>query len=191
MNYTIQNLDPIIRDHVVYAMGAGLIPIPMLDIAAVTVIQLDMLRQLCAKKGVDFNESQGKAWVAALTGSTLSRMAAGAVKIIPGIGSLLGGVTMSVLSGASTYAIGRVAEESLAKGGSIFDFDMKEAKAKYEEAFREGKTAAEDIKRDAETKKPAEEDVYAALEKLGKLRDSGVITAEEFEEKKKKLMEKI
>lgn len=191
---SFQDTNPIIKSHVVYAMGAGLIPIPMLDIAAVTAIQLDMIRQLCNEKGVDFNESQGKAWVAALTGSSLARMAAGAVKFIPGIGSLLGGVTMSVLSGASTYAVGRVAEDYLTTGRSIFDAEPAEAKSKYETAFEEGKKAAQAWKKDGEAAKnqaPGKDEVYDALEKLGRLKESGVLTQEEFDAKKKKLLDLI
>ncbi|WP_119728321.1 PH domain-containing protein [Thermomonospora amylolytica] len=37
----------------------------------------------------------------------------------------------------------------------------------------------------------SQEDVFAALEKLGKLRDAGVVTAEEFEAKKKELLDRI
>jgi uncharacterized protein (DUF697 family) len=193
MSPDIEDLDPIIRDHVLYAMGAGLIPIPMIDVAAVTAVQLDMIRQLCKKNGVDFNETQGKAWVAALTGSTLSRLAAGVVKLIPGVGTILGGVTMSILSGASTYAVGRVAEESLQKNGSIFEMDFAKAKKRYDEAFEQGKEVAETLKKEAEAKKnvPASEDVFTTLEKLGKLKESGVITEEEFEAKKKDLLSRI
>jgi hypothetical protein len=36
-----------------------------------------------------------------------------------------------------------------------------------------------------------EEDVFAALEKLGKLRDMGIVTPEEFEAKKKDLLDRI
>ena len=36
--------DGIIKSHVVWAMGGGLIPVPLFDIAAVTAIQMDMLR---------------------------------------------------------------------------------------------------------------------------------------------------
>lgn len=35
------------------------------------------------------------------------------------------------------------------------------------------------------------EDVFAALEKLGRLRDAGVVTSEEFEAKKKELLDRI
>ena len=38
--------DEIIRSHVLWALGAGLMPVPLFDIAAVTAVQMDMLKQL-------------------------------------------------------------------------------------------------------------------------------------------------
>ena len=38
--------DQIIRKHVLWSMGAGLMPVPLFDIAAVTAVQMDMLKQL-------------------------------------------------------------------------------------------------------------------------------------------------
>ncbi|MCB0572184.1 MAG: DUF697 domain-containing protein, partial [Phaeodactylibacter sp.] len=36
----------IVKNHVLISMGAGLVPIPILDIAAVTAVQLDMVKNL-------------------------------------------------------------------------------------------------------------------------------------------------
>ena len=42
-----KHADTIIRNHIVWSMGAGMIPIPIADFFAVSAIQLDMVRQLC------------------------------------------------------------------------------------------------------------------------------------------------
>ena len=57
---------------------------------------------------IDFSEQAGKASITALTSSGLARLGARAVKFIPGVGTILGGVAMGVLSGASSYALGQV-----------------------------------------------------------------------------------
>src|ERR1700742_4189273 len=101
--------EAIINQHITWAMGAGLVPVPILAIAAVSAIQLDMLKQLATLYGVRYSESEGKAWLSALSGSILAKIAANAFKLIPGIGSILGGISMAALSGASTYALGQVA----------------------------------------------------------------------------------
>ena len=62
-----------IRNHVIWSMGAGLIPVLVADIFAVSALQLDMIRQMCRVYDVDFQETQGKAIVTALTSSTLAR----------------------------------------------------------------------------------------------------------------------
>jgi uncharacterized protein (DUF697 family) len=182
-----QAKDKIIRAHVLWAMGAGLIPIPLLDIAAVTGIQLDLLRQLAALYGVDYARSSGKAFVSALTGSTFAAIGSSIVKALPGIGTVLGGVSMSVLSGASTYAVGQVAAAHFANHLSLADLDLAHAKRAYKDAFEQGKTYVSDLEKD----RAAATDVYKSLERLGQLREKGIITEAEFEAKKKELLDRL
>jgi uncharacterized protein (DUF697 family) len=147
-----------IRQHVLFSMGAGLIPLPVADFLAVTAVQVDMIRSLCNVYGTDFQESQGKAIVSALTGSGLSRLGASAlVKAIPGVGSVIGGASMAVLSGASTYAIGQVFKLHFETGGTILDFDTNRFKKYYDEQFEKGKKVAEDIKYEETQKKTEQE----------------------------------
>lgn len=47
-NHRDQEADAVIRNHLVWAMGAGFIPVPIADFFAVGAIQLDMVRQLCS-----------------------------------------------------------------------------------------------------------------------------------------------
>jgi uncharacterized protein (DUF697 family) len=100
--------ETIIRNRVIFAAGGGMIPIPLIDIAAVTMVQLDLLQQLCQLYGVNYSRASGRSLITALTSSVLARLGASAVKAIPGIGSILGGVSNAILSGAATYAVGEV-----------------------------------------------------------------------------------
>lgn len=178
----------IVKSHVLYSLGAGLVPIPLLDIAAVSVVQLDMLKQLAKVYDEDFKESAGKGWISAITGSTMARMGASLVKTIPGIGSILGGVTMSVLSGASTYAIGQVFIWHFSTGGNFMDFNFEKAKEIYEREFETGKKVAKEMERKKETGTVKEDDVYTKLEKLANLKAKGVISEEDFNDQKKRLL---
>ncbi len=177
----------IIRAHVLWAMGAGLIPIPLLDIAAVTAIQVDMLQQLAREHDMDFSQSSGKAYVTALAGGTLARLGASAVKIIPGIGTALGLVSMPILSGASTYAVGQVALRNFSNGVPITNIDIDDAKQAYKKAYEKGKSYVKDL----DDKQDEAVDVYKSLEKLGDLRDKGLITEKEFEAKKQELLGRL
>ncbi len=186
-----EKADKIVHDHIMWSMGAGLVPVPLLDVAAVTVIQIDMIKQLCRAYKIKYSETQGKAWVAALTGSTSARVGASVVlKLIPGYGTIVGGVSMSVLSGASTYAVGQIAISHFESGGDFLNIDLEGMKKAYKDKFEEGKKVASDMKGEKET--PVDEaDVYEKLEKLGNLKEKGIITEEEFEAKKKELLAKI
>lgn len=202
-----KHADTIIRNHVVWSMGAGFIPILVADIFAVSALQLDMIRQLTRVYGVNYQETQGKAIVTALTSSTLARVGAGSlVKLIPGIGSLLGGATVSVFAGASTFALGEVFKKHFETGGTILDFDPGRLRKMYKEKFEKGKKVAEELRKKKEnqsaegstngdtqpTQKADEQvDVIAKLKELSNLRDAGVLTEAEFDRMKAKLLEKF
>ncbi len=205
--------DTIIRNHVIWSMGAGLIPILVADIFAVSALQLDMIRQMCRVYDLDFKETQGKAIVTALTGTTLARIGAGSViKLIPGVGSVIGGATVSVFAGASTYALGEVFKKHFESGGTILDFDPDRLRKYYAEKFEKGKKMVKDMRKEEDSKgtpppppapapKPAtepvveevveENDVLAKLKELGELKNNGIITEEEFAQMKKKLIDEF
>ncbi|MEM7593696.1 MAG: DUF697 domain-containing protein [Cyanobacteria bacterium P01_A01_bin.83] len=177
----------IIRSHVLWSMGGGLIPIPLVDFAAVTAIQLEMLQQLAELYGVNYSKSMGKAFVSALTGTTIARLGASFLKAIPGVGTVLGGATMSLTSGASTYAVGQVAISHFANSGNLSNFVEDQLRKAYEEAFQQGKSYVSDL----ENNKEQAADVYQTLEKLGKLREQGILTEDEFQTKKRQLLDRL
>ena len=185
--------DKIINKHVIWALGGGLIPFPMLDFAAVTAIQMDMLSQITTLYQIKYDASTGKRMVGALTGTTFAKIGSSFLKLIPGIGTVIGGVSMSILSGASTYAIGQVAVEHFESGGDLFNIDLETARKNYDKAFDEGKEVAENLRKAAESTHTADdnEDVFVKLEKLAGLRDKGIITEEEFQAQKEKLLNQV
>ncbi|MBT8221420.1 MAG: DUF697 domain-containing protein [Bacteroidia bacterium] len=150
--------ETIIRNHVIWSMGAGLIPVLIADIFAVSALQLDMIRQLCRAYDQDFSETQGKAIVTSLTSSTLARLGARSlIKLIPGVGSIIGGMTVSIFAGASTYALGEVFKKHFDSGGTILDFDPDRLKKYYQEKFEKGKKVASELKKNKKAQKEAKE----------------------------------
>jgi uncharacterized protein (DUF697 family) len=186
----MKTIDEIIRNHVLYSMGAGLIPVPLLDIAAVTAVQVDMIHQIAESYGQDFSATRAKAWIGALSGSFLARLGADAVKLIPGVGPILGGVSMAVISGAGTYAIGQIINRHYAGGGTSATFNAESFKQAYKEEFEKGKTKAQEWQKKGE--KPTETDARSAafvkIKELAELKESGAISEEEFAELKKKII---
>ena len=221
MNEKRYKADSIIKNHVMFATGAGAIPIPLLDFAGVTAVQLDMMKKLTNLYNDNYSENVGKAFIASVTSTSLARMGASLIKAIPGIGTVLGVVSMSIMSGASTYALGNVITYFLDKGIGLEDINEDLARKVYSENLEKGKKVAEDLKNraeekmeemqdddfdipttseDAEPSSPPnnpppkatpENDVYAELMKLGDLRDKGVITDEEFAKMKKEIIDKF
>ena len=185
-----------IRNHVLLAAGGGLIPIPFVDIAAVTAVQLDMVHRLCAIYEVHFDRSNSRPLITALSSSTLARVGASAIKIIPGIGSLIGGLSNAVLSGAATYAVGQVFMSHFETGGSLADFNPLAYKSVYEAHFEEGKEKTKswqsEEKSDPKTATAeTQEAKLARLKELKGLLDAEVITQEEFEKMRKKIVEEF
>ena len=190
-NYENQpDVEAIIKRHTYWAVGAGLIPVPLADIAAVTAIQLDMLKALCKLYDVDYSQEKGKSWISALAGSTLSSMAASfgasAVKAVPLIGTFIGITSMSIMSGAVTYALGNVFAQHFEGGGSLSNFKAENVKKYYREKLNEGKELAKELKEKYLTYSKSKEgmakqkSVAEKIEELEDLLEQRLITEEEY-----------
>ena len=135
--------DPIIRKWTYAAAGAGLIPIPLVDVAAIAGIQLKLVADLSKHYGVEFKKNVGKAALGALTGTAVTRQLAPVVsstlKVIPIVGTVGGAVAVSATAGASTYAVGRVFDKHFASGGTLLNFDAAKAKSIFSREYEKGK----------------------------------------------------
>ena len=135
-----KHADTIIRNHSVWSLGAGAIPLALADLAAVSAVQVDMIRSLCEVYDVDFSATKGKALVSSLTSAALARIgAASIVKLVPVAGTLIGSVTGGVLAGASSFALGTAFKTHLSSGGTILDLDPERLKKVYRDQFEKGK----------------------------------------------------
>ena len=182
--------ETIVNVHLGFAMVAGAIPFPFVDLVAVTAIQMDMLQQLATLYEVDFNGERGKSLATAMIGSTigtsLGRVGASAVKAIPGIGSILGIGSQVVFSGATTFALGKVFQYHFQNKGTLSDFNIDLLKVKFEEFLNAGKKIALE-----KEKKQSNEDILNTINKLMELKEKGVITEDEFNKTKWDLLAKV
>jgi uncharacterized protein (DUF697 family) len=135
---------------VLWSMGGSLIPIALLDIAAVIGVQIKLIAEMSKIYGVPFEKNRMKAILASLIGS-LGLVRAGAilfgsvVKLIPGIGHLIGAVSVPIVVGAITYATGKIFIAHFESGGTLLSFNAETAKESFKAHFEEGKTVASDI----------------------------------------------
>lgn len=141
----------IIKRNVAWSAGAGLVPVPLFDFAAVTGVQLKMINELCKLYNITFSESLARPIIASLVGSLgagvlAPALAATTFKLVPGIGTLMAGTSMAITSGAVTYAVGRLFQDHFEEGGDMTDFNALVKRKAFKEAVQEGKSVAEQAK---------------------------------------------
>lgn len=176
----------IIRKHLLFSVAAGSLPVPVADVVVITSIQMDMLRQIAEVYMVDFNKEAGKSFASSLIGVSIARIGASFFKALPGIGLILGVGAQAILAGASTYAIGKLFQSHFSNHGTMLDFDVESVRDKYEDLLRKGKEVVRELR-----EKSKRDDLFGSIEKLLRLKEMGAITTEEFEETKRKLLNKI
>lgn len=126
----------LVKSYVPWSAGAGIIPVPGVDLAALIGVQLRMLTKLAALYEVPFREQAAKSIVGSLLGAVASGGLAGGVastfKAVPVIGTLVGALVLPALGAAATYAVGKVFITHFESGGTFLDLDP----AKVQEHFR-------------------------------------------------------
>lgn len=140
----------VIKKHVLISMGVGAVPIPIVDVAAVTGVQLSMISKLAKVHGVQFAEDLGKSLLASLVGGLGSKalvtsFLGSAIKAIPVVGSAIGAVTFPAFAGATTYAVGKVFDKHFAQGGTMLDFKPADVKEYFSEELDKGKEVVNNI----------------------------------------------
>ena len=116
----LRKADALTNRKTLYAAGAGLIPFPIVDAVALLGIQMTMIQSIANLYKIEFKKHLTKSLIGSLLGS-ISGVAL--VKLIPGIGSTLGGAATSLTGAATTYAVGRVFTQHFDQGGTLLDFD--------------------------------------------------------------------
>lgn len=142
--------DRVIRNRMYWSLGIGLVPFPLFDLAALLALQVKMVYDISKVYGVPFSENRSKSIILSLFGNfntfTLAAIAGRSfIKLVPGIGGLLGVASFSVFAGATTYAIGKVFVKHFEMGGTLLDFDTKKMKTFFQEKCEEGMEKAKQV----------------------------------------------
>ena len=154
--------ESLVRKNVYIAAGVGIVPIPLLDLAAVNGVQFNMLYQLSRIYEIPFRKEAAKSIIGTLIGGSgvafLIRPVWSLLKSVPVVGWAMGGLSMSIIAGASTYALGKVFIQHFESGGTFLTFDPKTVRAQYAKFQEEGRKVAEEACKAAQSgQKPAEE----------------------------------
>ncbi len=110
------------------AFAWGFLPLPLVDVAAVTYTQLGMIGELAAHYGVPYSEDRARPILTALLGSLLPAYFGGnlAYSLLRsgGVGRLLAIVSLPTSFGGATRIIGKLFAEHFHAGGTLEDFDL-------------------------------------------------------------------
>lgn len=124
-----QEADRIVKNHVLAGSAMGLVPLPLFDLVALSGTQYNMLEQLCEHYAVDCDKQKIRSSLIAILGGsipTLALLGAGsAFKFVPGIGTLGGNASLTVLGGVITYALGQSFVKHFSTGGTLDDVNAK------------------------------------------------------------------
>lgn len=142
----IAKANNIVKNRMIASVGAGLIPFPLVDVVALTGIQVDTVRALAKLYSVKFSKDAGKTAISCLTGA-LFPVATGPwlsslAKSVPVVGQIVGTLSMPVVAGAATYAVGKVFIQHFESGGTFLTFDPEKVKGYFQEEFEKGKEFA-------------------------------------------------
>ncbi|MDN3720384.1 DUF697 domain-containing protein [Roseibium salinum] len=121
-----------------------------------------MIQKLSQLYGKPFSERLGRKVIYALAGGVLGYgagyvVAASATKLIPGIGWMVGMVSLPVVAGGATYAVGRSIVQHYEEGGTLMDFNANKMRDFYKEQFEKGKDLARKAKSKVKSEGIAEE----------------------------------
>jgi uncharacterized protein (DUF697 family) len=139
----------ITKKNSLWAMGAGLVPVPGADLLGVIAIEVKMLAELARLYGVPFSEHRVKGLLASLLGGLGSVAAVpfafSLIKAIPFVGQAAGVITAPLSAGAFTYAVGRVFTQHFASGGTFLDFEPSKVRSFFRQEFESAKNTVKDL----------------------------------------------
>lgn len=128
----------IVETYSVYATGAGFIPVPLIDMAAITAIQIKMLAEVARAYDQKFEADRARPILASLIGGFASTSLGYSLgnyvllKSVPLVGPVLSALSLPASAAVVTWAVGKVFIQHFASGGTLLDFDPEKTRTQYE-----------------------------------------------------------
>lgn len=123
-----------------WSAAAGLLPMPLIDLAAIGAVQVSMIKQLADHYGLPFRKDLAKSLVGAAVGSA-GAFAVGApigsmMKAVPVVGTFVSTFVTPAAAAAATYALGKVFIQHFEAGGTLLDMNADTVREHYYAEFR-------------------------------------------------------
>lgn len=143
----LEQAEAIVKQGIFWSMGGGAIPVPWLDIAGIAGAQTYMLSRLGDVYKIPYEQHRLKNLVATMmsslgTGALATGAVMSLVKLIPIVGTASGVISLPIVAGGSTYALGKVFIQHFESGGTFLDFDPVKTKEAFAKLIEEGKAIA-------------------------------------------------
>lgn len=143
-------VDEIINRNMLWALAAGLVPVPFVDVGVIMAVQYKMVSEIAKVHGAHVSEKIIKTSVAALVAGVGAIWLTGFsfFSIIPVFGTALHSVAQPIFAAAFTYAIGKTFDSNFVDGKNLLDFSVdKKTKKSFNSHFNDGKKLAKQLKK--------------------------------------------
>jgi uncharacterized protein (DUF697 family) len=133
--------DIIVKKYAAWSSAAGLLPVPIVDVAAISATQVGMVASLSRHYEVPFS----KRWIRSILSAIVGGIAPWAVttgvvstlfKSMPGVGTAVGAAGMAGLSNLATRTIGNLFIDHFEKGGDLSNVNTEEMRKDFEEKMK-------------------------------------------------------
>jgi len=133
----------IVESYVPWSVAAGIMPVPLMDLAAIIAVQLSMLAKIGDCYGVPFKQQAAKSATTALMAGCLQQSLAlslfSSVKFVPVVGQLASVIILPAVTAAGTYALGRVFISHFEAGGTFINFEPSKMRKQFNSDFAKAK----------------------------------------------------
>ncbi len=123
-----------------WSLAAAIIPVPYLDMAALAGVQTKLVMDLAELYGEKASREVVSGAISVLLGTLLpvgaAHAAVGATaKLFPGVGTVIGSVSLAAFGAAATYAVGKVFVRHFEHGGNMSNLGEAKLQAELKKEF--------------------------------------------------------
>ena len=140
---TRAKVEEVIKNRALLAGGMGLVPVPGFNFAAVTVIQISMVKSITRLYDIEVKKSWIKNIISSVIGGAVpavgARYAAGWFLKAPLLGVSLAALTAPAMNGLVTYAVGYMFVRYFESENGLLKANAKALGAWFKEGFKEGR----------------------------------------------------
>ncbi|MDB5371065.1 MAG: GTPase protein [Roseomonas sp.] len=130
-----------------WSAAAGLAPIPLLDLAAISAVQVRMLKKLADHYQVPFTKDLAKSLIGAAIGGSSAFMVAmplaSMLKAVPIIGTFVSTFVTPAAAAATTFALGKVFIQHFEAGGTMLDMEPEALRQHFYDEYKRNQAPAD------------------------------------------------